>query len=196
MTRVYLVRHGFHDLVGKVLAGRMPGVHLGTEGRAQAQRLAAWFADQNVTAVWSSPLERCRDTASVIADRLALPVKTDEDLNELDCGEWTGKTFDALANDPRWLEWNAERAKARIPGGETAAAVQGRIGRMLDRVVGTDREAAILVSHSDVIKIAVLTLLGAPLGRHDGLDVDPGSVTTLDLWPGGGKVVRLNEGAA
>ena len=50
-----------------------------------------------------------------------------------------------------------------------------------------------LCSHSDVIKVVTLTLIGAPLGRYGHLAVDPASITTLDLWEGGGKVVRLNE---
>ena len=145
MTRLYLVRHGVHDLVGRALAGRMPGVHL------------------------------------------------DDDLIELDCGAWTGESFETLATDPLWHAWNNERARASVPGGETMERVQARIMRVIDRFAATEQEPAILVSHSDVIKAAVLGLLGSSLDRHDRLEIEPASITTLDLWPGGGKVVRMNE---
>lgn len=194
MTRVYLVRHATHDLVGKALAGRSPGVHLGADGRRQATRLAAHFAGREIMAIRTSPLERCRETAAPIAERLSLQVDADAALNEIDCGDWTGRTFEALARDPRWHAWNTERQRIAIPGGESSAAVQARIMEFLARLTG--RAPALLVSHSDVIKVVIATLLGAPLDRHDRLQIDPASITTLDLWEGGGKVVRMNEAAA
>lgn len=196
MTRAYLVRHGQHGLVDKALAGRMPGVHLTAEGLAQADRLAAFFAGRDVTTVLSSPLERCQETAAPVADRLALPVTIEVDLIELDCGDWTGLSFDELDHDPRWAAWNGERARAAIPNGDTMAAVRDRVMRVIEGLAATSREPAVLVSHADVIKAALLTLLGAPLDRHDCLTIDPASITTVDLWPGGGKVVRMNEAAA
>ena len=193
MTRIYLVRHGRHELVDKALAGRMPGVHLAPQGREEAQRLAGFFAERDVTTVLSSPLDRCRETAAPIADRLALPVAISDDLIELDCGEWTGKAFDELERDPRWGTWNSERADAGIPGGDTMEAVRGRVMRLVGSLAAQAREPAVLVSHSDVIKAAVLTLLGSPLERHDRIVIDPASITSVDLWAGGGKIVRMNE---
>ena len=193
MTRVYLVRHGQHELVDKALAGRMPGVHLAPEGREQAQRVAAFFVERGVTAILSSPIERCRETAAPIAERLALGIDIDPDLIEVDCGDWTGKSFDEIRRDPRWNAWNGERARAAIPGGDTMGAVRDRVMRVVDRLADQDREPVILVSHADVIKTALLTLLGSPLERHDRIVIDPASITTVDLWPGGGKIVRMNE---
>ena len=66
---------------------------------------------------------------------------------------------------------------------------------LLDRVLDQDRGPTLLVTHSDVIKTAVLTLLAAPLNHYNRLAVDPASITTVDLWRGGGRVVRLNEEA-
>ena len=63
---------------------------------------------------------------------------------------------------------------------------------LIARLAAEDRGPAVLVSHSDVIKVVVLTLIGASLGRCAHVAVDPASVTTLDLWSGGGKIVRLN----
>ncbi len=196
MARVFLVRHGTHDLVGKVLAGRMPGVGLSAAGRAQAAALAAHFAGTAVGSILSSPMQRCRETAAPIAARLALPVGESEDLTELDCGAWTGKSFDALASDPRWHAWNGERAHAVIPDGESAGAVLTRVMALLGRVSLEDGPPAILVTHSDVIKGAMLGLLGASPDLHDRFEVEPASITTLDLWPGGGKIVRSNQAVA
>ncbi|MCW6507186.1 histidine phosphatase family protein [Lichenifustis flavocetrariae] len=193
MTRVFLVRHGTHDVVGKVLAGRMPGVSLSAEGHRQAVALADHFAGAQIRAVWSSPLERCQQTAAPIAQRHGLRVELSEALIEIDCGEWTGKSFEVLTGDPRWRAWNAERGQAAVPGGETAAAVCARVMGLLQKLMNDGGGATILVTHSDIIKFAMLGLLGAALDVHDRLEIDPASVTTLDLWHGGGKIVRSNQ---
>lgn len=193
MTRVYLVRHGIHDLVGKTLVGRMPGVHLGPEGLAQADRVALALADRGVRTLLSSPMERCRETATPIAARLGLPVEIDQALTEVDYGEWTGRSIVGLSDEPAWRRWNEQRLERAIPGGETIQAVQARGVGVVERLATDQQGPVVLVSHGDVIKAVVLTLLGASLERHDRLAIDPASITTLDLWPGGGKVVRSNE---
>ena len=194
MTRIYLVRHGTHALVGKVMAGRMPGVSLSAEGRQEADRLAAFLAQETIGAVLSSPLERCQQTAVPIAARQGCPVTIEPALTELHCGRWTGQDFSALQEDPAWRRWNAERGQTDVPEGESIHAVKTRIMGLLEhrQAVGTP---TVLVTHSDVIKVAVLSLLGASLDLHDRLEIEPASITTLDLWHGGGKLVRSNAGA-
>ncbi|WP_131114060.1 histidine phosphatase family protein [Lichenihabitans psoromatis] len=193
MTRVYLVRHGVHDLVGKVLAGRMDDVPLNEAGRQQASALAAFFADRHIGRLASSPMLRCQQTGAPIATTIGRSIETIEALNEIDCGDWTGQTFTDLDKDPRWHDWNAERSRAGMPNGETMLAVQTRVMTLIDTLAMDDSAPMVLVSHSDVVKAIVMALLRAPLDHHDRLTIDPASVTTLDLWPGGGKIVRLNE---
>lgn len=195
MSRVYFVRHGSHGLVDRALAGRMAGVHLSTEGEEQAAELARHFETVPVSRILSSPIDRCRETAAPIAERCGVPVEIEPALTEIDCGAWTGAPFEQLREDPRWHAWNAEREHTSIPDGESVPQVRQRVMALLDELVGADRGPTLLVSHSDVIKTAVLTLLGAPLEHYNRLAVDPASVTTVDLWRNGGKVVRLNQGA-
>ena len=64
---------------------------------------------------------------------------------------------------------------------------------LIERRSEDDGEPAVMVTHSDVIKTLVLTLLEASLDRHDRLEIEPGSITTVDLWAGGGKIVRSNQ---
>lgn len=192
MTRLYLVRHGTHALVGKVLAGRMAGVSLSAEGQAQAERLAAHFAEEPIGAVLSSPLERCQETAAPIAARLGCAVMVEPALTELHCGRWTGQDFASLTQDPAWRRWNAERGQTAVPEGESIQAVEARVMGLLERLEAAGGAPAVLVTHSDVVKVAVLSLLGASLDLHDRVEIDPASVTTIELWPGGGKIVRSN----
>ena len=193
MTRVYLVRHATHGLVDKALAGRMEGVHLSDEGRAQAARLGRHFTSLPVDRLLSSPLDRCRETAQAVAAGCGRHVEIEAALNEIDCGAWTGLDFEALSDDPRWHSWNSDRERYAIPDGEAVRDVQARVMPLIEELGENGGGPAVLVSHSDVIKVVALTLIGAPLGRYSHIAVDPASVTTLDLWPGGGKVVRLNQ---
>lgn len=193
MSRLYLVRHGSHGLLGKVLAGRMTGVSLSEQGRREAQDLAGFFGTVGVADIQSSPLERCLETAEPIGRRLGLPVNANSALNEIDCGAWTGQSFDTLSQDHRWRQWNAERGRTVVPGGESVDSVRDRVMALVEVIQGGGAQPAIFVTHSDIIKVVLLTLLQAPHDLHDRLDIDPASVTTVDLWPGGGKLVRSNH---
>ena len=84
VSMVLLVRHGLTSLTGPVLAGWTPGVHLDERGRGQAAALAKRLGDLPLTAVVSSPLERCRETAqAILAGRNGTPSHVDERFGEV-----------------------------------------------------------------------------------------------------------------
>jgi broad specificity phosphatase PhoE len=193
-TTFHLVRHAAHDRVGTILCGRMPGVHLGALGKAQAERLAARFANENVAAIHTSPLERAVETSEPIAARLGHPLEICEDIAEIDFGAWSGTSFEVLAQDPRWAAWNNARSNSRPPYGETMLEAQARIVGALEQLRHrySDR-TVILVSHSDVIKAALLYHLGLPIDAYGRFDIEPASISTLAVGDWGSKVLRLNE---
>jgi probable phosphoglycerate mutase len=194
VTRLFLVRHGSHDLLGKRLCGRMPGVDLNAEGQVQARRAAAWLGDEAIAAVYSSPLERAAQTARPIAERHGLDVQTAEALDELDLGEWTGAPLDALRPRGDWQWWNSARGQHRPPGGETMLDVQLRMARWLESVRRShpeDRVAA--VTHGDVIKATLTFVLGLSIDHHDRFEIDPGSVSAIEVADWGLKVRFVNR---
>jgi broad specificity phosphatase PhoE len=81
-TVVHLLRHGEVDNPRKILYGRLPGYVLSGLGERMAERAAEWFTTHDVVQVVSSPLERARQTATPVAERLGLPVTTDDRLIE------------------------------------------------------------------------------------------------------------------
>mgnify|MGYP002622637437 CR=1 FL=1 len=193
-TTVFLIRHAAHGLVGNVLCGRMPAVHLDDSGRCQAALLARHLACEKLAAIYSSPLPRARETAAPIAERSGLDVRTCDALNEIDFGGWTGRSFASLEDDPHWRRWNAERDAERPPAGESMQEAQHRAVRCVERMAEAHPEAAIAaVSHADVIKAVVAAVLGLPLGAHARFEIAPASLTTLLLWPGGARLLRMNE---
>ncbi|WP_134500026.1 histidine phosphatase family protein [Microvirga pakistanensis] len=193
-TTFFLVRHAAHDRVGTVLCGRMPGVRLGELGRAQARVLAQRFESENVVSIHTSPLERAVETASPIAASLGRVAEPSDDIIEIDFGAWSGKTFDMLSDDERWRAWNSSRSTSRPPGGETMLEAQARIIHGMERLRSLHAEGSvILVSHSDVIKAALLYHLGMPIDSYGRLEISPASISTLVVGDWGSKVLRINE---
>ena len=190
MTVFHLVRHAEHDLLGRVLTGRMPGVSLNERGREQAAVLARRFSGCAIAAVVSSPLERAQETAGPIAAALGLEVATDAGLDEIDFGEWTGVAFEALQGVPGWRAWNQFRGTAATPGGEMMLDALARARRVLAQVrqVHADGEV-VLVSHQDVLKALLAHSLGMPLDLLDRIELMPASWSVLHVFDDGSSRV-------
>lgn len=195
MTALLLVRHAAHDNVGRFLAGRMAGVRLGADGRAQADRLGRRLVRERLDAIHASPRERTLETALAIARASALPAPTVvEALDEIDFGHWSGHDFTTLNADPAFRHWNEERASARTPAGESMGDVQTRAMAHLDQVALTERGRRIaIVTHADVIKAVICRVLDLPLGAWWRFDVAPASITTLAVAGEGMRLCGLNE---
>lgn len=194
MTVIHLLRHGEHGLLGRVLAGRMPGVGLTERGRAEIAAVADRLLADKVAALYASPLQRTRESAEILAERLGLPVAFRDDLIELDFGEWTGATFDSIRADPRWISWSTQRSLSSIPGGESMRAVQRRVVEALLEIYDSHREETVVaVSHGDVIRAALVFALGMPLDFYGRIEVAQGSLSTIRLDPGGIRVLAINE---
>lgn len=195
-TTFLLLRHAAHGLLGRTLAGRMAGVSLSDEGRAQAERLADAVAREfpGIATVLSSPLARARETAAPLAARVGLDVRIAPELDEVDYGEWTGRAFDELTVDPRWDHWNARRSVARVPGGETMVEVQARVRAALLRGRAQHPDGTIaVVSHCETIRAALLGALGVPLDNFWRLEIDPASLSIVTLDEGHTpRVLRVN----
>ncbi|KLK94483.1 phosphoglycerate mutase [Microvirga vignae] len=193
-TTFFLVRHAAHDRVGTVLCGRMPGVTLGDLGKTQARRLAERFANEKVACICTSPLERAVETAEPIATRLGRPLEQSEGIVEIDFGNWSGRSFDDLSDDPRWHAWNSSRSTSRPPEGETMLEAQARVVHAMERLRNLYAErSVILVSHSDVIKAALLYHLGMPIDAYSRFEISPASISALVVGDWGSKVLRMNE---
>ena len=197
MTMFFLLRHAAHDDVGHRLTGRCANVSLGPEGRAQALRLANRMRRESVDAIVSSPRERTRETAQAV--RMACRkghLDLREELDEVDFGSWSGKTFSELERDPAWQRWNSDRDIALTPAGESMGQVQRRACGLMQHLAGRYAGGAVaLVSHADVIKSAICRVLGLPVDHSFRFDIDPASISTVVMGEWGARLVRLNESA-
>lgn len=195
MAVFLLVRHGNNDMVDRgSLAGRMPGVHLNEEGRAQAERLAERLGKVPIDMICSSPMERTRETAAPIAERLGLEVRVLEGVNEFKLGEWTGCNYEELVHIPKWRQFNSFRTGARVPGGELILEVQARMVTTLEHLREELPDGVIAVfSHGDPIKTAVAYYAGMPLDFVLRMEISPASISIIAVNDHGPRILCVNH---
>ena len=190
-TTLLLVRHGQTTTTGKVLPGRARGLHLAAAGRAQAERAAARLATlSNVGAVYTSPLERTRETAAPIAAALGQRVTVERGLVECDFGAWTGQRLRTLMRKPEWRTIQSAPSRFRFPDGESFVEMQQRIVATVERLAAAHPgEQLVAVSHADPIKALLAHCLGVHLDLFQRIVVSPCSVSAVLLTPGNAPVV-------
>lgn len=198
MIRILLIRHGNTNPLGRVLYGRMAGVHLNAEGHSQAQSVGQTIKRRyELSEVVSSPMERTLETAKYIADAQGLNITTDAGINEIDFGSWMGKSFEELREREDWRLYNESRSTIWPPGGESMLQVQARAYRTLERIMERfgDRANATVaaVSHGDVVRGLLLLLLGMPIDHIHRLEIAPASVSEVLMGPGQARVINVNQ---
>jgi probable phosphomutase (TIGR03848 family) len=200
MSTVLLVRHGLTAMTGPVLAGHTPELHLDDRGRKQAAAVAERIAVLPLTAILTSPLERCVETADIIAGAQEaagrLPERyVDERIIECRYGDWTGKAIKDLVKDPMWKTVQTQPSAARFPGGESLGEVSARAIdaiREWDTKLGEDA-IWVACSHGDVIKAILADALGLHLDQFQRIVVDPCSVSIVRYTSTRPYVLRSND---
>ena len=190
-TTVHLMRHGeVHNPTG-VLYGRLPGFRLSEAGEAMARRVAAWFADRDVTHLVASPLERAQQTARPVSEALQLDVATDDRLIEAG-SSFEGKTFgvgDGALRRPAnwWLLRNPWLPSWGEPYREIAARMLGAVAGARDAARGHE---AVCVSHQLPIWTVRLHLEGRSY-LHDPRKRECGLASVTSLVYDDDRLVRL-----
>ncbi|MDQ6642329.1 MAG: MSMEG_4193 family putative phosphomutase [Actinomycetota bacterium] len=184
MPTLILARHGRTTAnATAVLAGRSRGVHLDDRGKEQASVASGRLVDLALAAVVTSPMERCRETAQLLAP--AQRALTERRLTECDYGEWTGRPLKELSKEPLWRTVQAHPAGVVFPGGEAMADMSRRgVAAVRDwdaRIASEHGSEAVwlAVSHGDVIKAILADALGMHLDTFQRIVVDPGSLSLV-----------------
>ncbi len=196
MSRVLLVRHGQNEWVSKNrLAGWTPGVHLDERGKEEIRLLAERLAQLPIQAIYSSPLERCTETAEAIAIPHGLQILEREDLGEVRYGKWEGKKIKKLAKKRSWYAVQHYPSRFRFPGGEMLREVQQRAVKAIEELVELhEKEMIVAVSHADVIKLVLAHYLGIHIDLFQRIGLSTASVSDLALSSKGPvRVLRVND---
>ncbi|GEK22892.1 histidine phosphatase family protein [Cellulomonas xylanilytica] len=199
MATVILVRHGRSTAnVAGILTGRSPGVDLDEVGREQAARAAERLAAVPLVSVLSSPLERCLQTAEIVAAPGSVPVGLEPGIVECDYGEWQGRPLKELAKEPLWSVVQTQPSQAVFPGGESLAGMQARAVEAIrrhDAAVEAEHGTGavwVAVTHGDIIKSVLADALGMHLDLFQRITVNPGSVSIVRYGTTRPEVVATN----
>jgi probable phosphomutase (TIGR03848 family) len=198
VTTVILLRHGRTTAnTGGVLAGWTPGVRLDETGQQQVKAVGERLAKVAFAAVVSSPLERCRETADVVAAGRDVAVQTDDRFGEARYGDWTGRPIKELVKDPLWTVVQQHPSAAVFPGpeGEGLAQTQARaVAAVREWNTRLGKDAVWLAcTHGDVIKAVLADALGVHLDQFQRIVVDPASISVISYTETRPFVVRMND---
>jgi probable phosphoglycerate mutase len=189
-TLLLLVRHGVTPTTGQVLPGRAPGLHLSEAGREQARAVAQRLEGLELAAIYTSPMERARETAAPAAESSGLEPVLCGGIVECDFGEWTGGQLTELSRLPEWKTVQQAPSTFRFPGGESFPEMQDRMVAALEAIAARHRGGVVACfSHADPIKAAVAHLSGRPLDEFQKISIDPASVTVAEYRPDGTTAV-------
>ncbi len=184
-TRLFLIRHGATALSAEDRFAGSTDVELSDIGRDQARCLAERLANDQVTAVYASPLKRTMATAAIIADPHGLlPVARDA-LREIDHGHWEGlrrSEVEARFAD-EYTAWEEDPYTFAPTGGESGISVLARALPVVREIVlQHEGQNVVLVSHKATIRLLISSLLGFDArGFRDRLDQSPACLNVLDF---------------
>jgi probable phosphoglycerate mutase len=196
-TLLLLVRHGATPTTGMVLPGHAPGLHLSDRGRDQAARVAERLDGLPLDGLYSSPLERARETAAPTAARRGLEVREHAGLIECDFGDWTGAALADLAVLPQWQTVQHNPSAFRFPNGESFVQMQARVVGALEALCAANPGGVVVCfSHADPIKAALAHALGTHLDLFQRIVVSPGSVSAISFVAGRAPAVLLVNSTA
>lgn len=197
-TVVHLLRHGEVRNPDRVIYGRMPGFHLSEDGRMMAKAAADFLAGRDITALFSSPMERARETAEPLAAQFGLEVTIDDRLIE-PWNHFQGLTFGvgegSLRRPEHWRYlWNPF-----LPSwGEPYQQVVDRmLAAMADARAAARGHEAVCVSHQLPIWVTRRYLEGRRLWHNPARrQCALGSVTSLTYTGGRVTAVSYTEPSA
>jgi broad specificity phosphatase PhoE len=184
VTRLCLMRHGEVDERYHRIFGGTIDMELSATGRHQARVLAEYVERHRFDRLYCSPMKRARATADPILERQGLTAEIVEDLREIDFGEWTGKTWMAVAEEYQIdvFGWLDELDAGRVKGAESGQAFRERTGTAIRRIVEDNRGKTVaVVCHGGVVRALLSALLEIPLPHFGRLDIEYASLSVVEV---------------
>jgi len=185
LTRLYFVRHGATQLTSEDRFSGATGVDLSDEGRQQVQRLAERLKGDEVKAIYSSPLSRTVETASILAAPRGLKPILRDGLREISHGRWEGLTRREVEEryPDEYSAWEEDPFTFAPQGGESGVGVLARALPVIrEIVVAHPDQLVMVVSHKATLRLILSSLLGFDArGYRDRLDQSPACLNVVDF---------------
>lgn len=184
-TRLYLVRHGATQLTAEDRFSGAVNVHLSDDGRHQVEHLAGRLADDNISAIYASPLDRTVETAELIAQPHGLRPILNDRLREINHGHWEGLSRKEVEEQfpDEYQAWETDPFTFAPQEGESGISVLARALPLIREIVVThEGKNVVVVSHKATIRLILSSFLGFDgRGYRDRLDQAPACLNILDF---------------
>ncbi len=189
-TTIFLLRHAHSEAnLRGTLSGRKAGVNLSDVGKKQAAELIERLGTLKIQEIHYSPLERCFQTIEpFLRANPKIPAVSEPAFVEMDYGKWSGLKLSLLSKKKLWSTIQQSPSRVRFPEGESFTEMSARVLEGLEKLRG-DGKVHLVVSHGDVIRVALNHYLGSQLDNFQRLSVDPASISALSFH---GDSVRIN----
>jgi broad specificity phosphatase PhoE len=197
-TIIWLARHGeTRETVEQRFNGRRdcPLIDI---GREHCRRLTSQLVAQHFDAIVSSPLQRCMETAEILARPHGLAAIVEKRFQEMDYGKWEGLTYDeARSLDARlYRHWENDPATVAPPEGESGEQVATRVVAAFEDILSQYcGQRVIIVAHKTVNRILLCTLLDLPISDHrHTISQMPCALSRIEIKANGQILVSVPEG--
>jgi probable phosphoglycerate mutase len=193
MPIIYLLRHAQSVANSKgILAGQDDSVELSKVGFKQAESLVSYLSAIKFSKVYSSPLTRCIQTIAPFMEKNSkIDFQIDNRVIEMNYGKWSGQKLAVLSKDPKWKSVQNNPAGFTFPQGESFKSMRRRIDLALTNLK-KEKGPILVVTHGDIIKMAITSSLGLPINRFQSFVVEPASLTIINLEKSGATILQSN----
>jgi broad specificity phosphatase PhoE len=196
LTRLILVRHGRTEWNRVEKFRGRADIKLDEIGIKQAKAVAARIANWQVSALYSSPLQRALSTSEILARPFGLEVKLLPAIIDIDYGEWQGLSpEEAAAKDyGLYSKWMESPHKVRFPRGESLTAIRERAAPAVDNLIALHpKETVVLVSHKVVCQILILIFLDLDNSHFWQITQDVCAINLFEVRGGIPSALSLND---
>jgi broad specificity phosphatase PhoE len=196
MTAIILIRHGETDWNREqVFRGRID-VALNEVGVTQARAVQDSLKDTEIDGIYSSPLSRAFETATIVGENRNVAVRGEEGFIDIDFGAWQGLSHQKVKEEYKDLyeTWLAQPDLVTFPDGESLKEVRIRSMESLEEVIKNNPEKTLaLVSHRVVLKVLLCTILGLELSRFWYLRQDTCAINRVEYKDGNYFLTLIND---
>jgi len=198
MIKLILVRHG-ESIANKkgIYQGQTYDTGLTLRGKKQAEMLIEPLGKIIIDGIITSPLQRTRQTAEILSQKLKIPVTVDKEIVEISHGRWEGHSKKWVeVNYPRLVKlWWKRPSRVQMPKGEDLDEVYRRVRKFLEQVANENFGKSILVvGHDLIMRVIIGIVIGLPQDNIWNFRLDNGGVTILKVEKGlDGQIIVLNQ---
>jgi len=196
LTKLYLIRHGqseWNEL--KKIQGQT-NTNLTKHGKDQAKMLANMLIDENIDVIYTSDLNRAKDTAKTISEKINKPLIYSEFLREIKFGIWEGLTISEIEDryKDQYLIWNKSPDELILDNAETLQILKDRVMNWINPILLENKEKNIaIVSHGTTLKVLMLSLLGIPLFHYKNFTISNVGLSVIECRDFNNVLTKLND---